>query len=403
MMCYFVIKHENIRHNVGKLFREVWTMGFVVAKCTECGANIEVDDTKEAGICKYCGTAFVTENAINNYNTYVTNNFAGANINVVGGDIKNLLDIAKTSLKGSNGNEAFEYANKALEIESNYYEAWIIKMKALEYMGMISNPRIAEVTMCGKNAIDFAPGNKKDEVEKEVYSYYLARAFSLLLLATDRINDVTQVKQTFQTFAAISGLSAGENTRQSDAGTVNLIEGLADGALTLKMSVPKAKISDNEEYQNLVKLVANQYVAYSKGLTERYAIYGSKLLDSAVEVRRKTLGIFKEGLNEENQNDVSENEINNQAQNNGCYIATCVYGSYDCPQVWTLRRFRDYTLDETWYGRLFIKCYYAISPILVRWFGNTKWFRKFWKSKLDKMVTDLNNKGVKDTCYNDKY
>lgn len=24
-------------------------MGFVAAKCTQCGANIEVDDTKEAG------------------------------------------------------------------------------------------------------------------------------------------------------------------------------------------------------------------------------------------------------------------------------------------------------------------------------------------------------------------
>lgn len=46
--------------------------------------------------------------------------------------------------------------------------------------------------------------------------------------------------------------------------------------------------------------------------------------------------------------------------NSGCYIATYVYGSYDCPQVWTLRRFRDYTLHETWYGRAFIKCYYAI-------------------------------------------
>ena len=43
-------------------------MGFVAAKCTQCGANIEVDDTKEAGICKFCGTAFVTEKAINNYN-----------------------------------------------------------------------------------------------------------------------------------------------------------------------------------------------------------------------------------------------------------------------------------------------------------------------------------------------
>lgn len=34
-----------------------------------------------------------------------------------------------------------------------------------------------------------------------------------------------------------------------------------------------------------------------------------------------------------------------------CYVATAVYGSYDCPEVWTLRRFRDFALDETWYGR----------------------------------------------------
>ena len=58
-------------------------MGFIPARCTQCGAAIEVDDTKEAGICKHCGTAFVTEKAINNYNTYVTNNYDGANINII--------------------------------------------------------------------------------------------------------------------------------------------------------------------------------------------------------------------------------------------------------------------------------------------------------------------------------
>ena len=42
----------------------------------------------------------------------------------------------------------------------------------------------------------------------------------------------------------------------------------------------------------------------------------------------------------------------------GCYVATAVYGSYDCPEVWTLRRYRDYSLAETWYGRAFIKLYY---------------------------------------------
>lgn len=86
----------------------------------------------------------------------------------------------------------------------------------------------------------------------------------------------------------------------------------------------------------------------------------------------------------------------------GCYVATAVYGSYDCPQVWTLRRFRDYTLAETWYGRAFIRTYYAISPALVKWFGHTEWFKKMWKGKLDRMVANLNAEGVEDTPYEDK-
>ena len=92
----------------------------------------------------------------------------------------------------------------------------------------------------------------------------------------------------------------------------------------------------------------------------------------------------------------------NTSGGGGCYVATAVYGSYDCPQVWTLRRYRDYTLAETWYGRAFIKTYYAVSPSFVRWFGETEWFKNMWKPKLDKMVKDLNEKGVADTPYHDR-
>ena len=86
----------------------------------------------------------------------------------------------------------------------------------------------------------------------------------------------------------------------------------------------------------------------------------------------------------------------------GCYVATAVYGSYDCPQVWTLRRYRDYTLAETWYGRAFIRTYYAISPTLVKWFGDTEWFKKMWRGKLDRMVANLQAEGVEDTPYEDR-
>ena len=90
------------------------------------------------------------------------------------------------------------------------------------------------------------------------------------------------------------------------------------------------------------------------------------------------------------------------SQSGGCYVATAVYGSYDCPEVWTLRRYRDYTLAETWYGRAFIKAYYAISPTLVKWFGHTEWFKNMWKGKLDRLVADLQAEGVEFTPYEDR-
>lgn len=86
----------------------------------------------------------------------------------------------------------------------------------------------------------------------------------------------------------------------------------------------------------------------------------------------------------------------------GCYVATAVYGSYDCPEVWTLRRYRDCKLAVTWYGRAFIRTYYTISPMLVKWFGHTEWFKKIWREKLDKIVSNLQAKGVESTPYTDQ-
>ena len=90
-------------------------------------------------------------------------------------------------------------------------------------------------------------------------------------------------------------------------------------------------------------------------------------------------------------------------QSGGCYIATCVYGSYDCPQVWVLRRFRDDTLNVSVLGRLFIKLYYAVSPFLVKHFGKFACIRGLWKCITDSMVNSLEQKGVSSEPYADKY
>lgn len=102
------------------------------------------------------------------------------------------------------------------------------------------------------------------------------------------------------------------------------------------------------------------------------------------------------------EGDDSNPNFINMSTTGGCYVATAVYGSYDCPQVWTLRRYRDDILSKTWYGRLFIYTYYAISPTIVKLFGKTSCFKKIWKGTLDNKVAKLNAQGIDDSPYNDK-
>ena len=90
-----------------------------------------------------------------------------------------------------------------------------------------------------------------------------------------------------------------------------------------------------------------------------------------------------------------------KSSSGGCYVATAVYGSYDCPQVWRLRRFRDLVLAKYWLGRCFIRTYYATSPTLVKWLGKTLWFNKICRALLDKLIARLTEKGFSEAPYQD--
>jgi len=169
-------------------------------------------------------------------------------------------------------------------------------------------------------------------------------------------------------------------------------------------------------------------VYYRNGLLAGPTSMRNDGIDISVTADNKLLVDFKfDPLIPENSNDeiiadikakaVQENLIDEGAQihttsssyaekgshvgGGGCYIATAVYGSYDCPEVWTLRRFRDNTLSRSWYGRAFIKVYYTVSPTLVKWFGKTAWFNRFCKAPLDKLVRKLRLNGYDDSPYND--
>ena len=54
------------------------------------------------------------------------------------------------------------------------------------------------------------------------------------------------------------------------------------------------------------------------------------------------------------------------------------------------------------WGRIAVNCYYGISPVLVRFFGNKEWFRAIWKAYLDKKINKLKVSGYSNAPYADE-
>lgn len=347
-------------------------MGLIAAKCTACGANIEVDDTREAGICQYCGTAFITEKVINHYHTYVTNNnnFAGATIHITGSDTDELLELAKKELLLHNYTNANFYLD---EIKKNGTDSNQKISHLFEELGLI------EWTKTAWN---------KDETSKETI---------------DLINEITTYdSQNVNVWMALlemtnwapKMISYGEKIillapqDQKEYYKEKVYERYIRTEFDMKKPVTKV---------NLVSEIPHDYIMENENLQSMLFEHCMEFLSQMPSVYKteneKIINAWCDQLQSDKR---AEIEKMLKDHHSGCYIATCVYGSYDCPQVLTLRKFRDNTLKKTWYGRMFVKCYYAISPTLVDWFGETKWFRNFWKSRLDKMIAILNSKGTDD-------
>ena len=166
------------------------------------------------------------------------------------------------------------------------------------------------------------------------------------------------------------------------------------------------KLKEYEEKQDIDKQIACHEVMFYK---YRNAIYRTKLIElclasgyrsNAEMVHQVMVERTAEEAKQMFGNKVEKSSTTNSGEK-GCYVATCVYGSYDCPQVWTLRRFRDNTLALNPIGRIFIKIYYTLSPTAVKLFGDYNWFRTVIKKALDRLVNNLNKQGIKNTPYND--
>lgn len=168
--------------------------------CQSCGCRYSVEEVRKMvveGTVEVAGTVKVDDTA----------------------KIDNYLALSQNAYDSRNGQTAIDYANKALEIDAKNPKAWVAKMKAIEHIGTLADPKLTEMMEAGKNAIAFSDEGSKKDITFEVYLYEAKRALSLLRLASRMMGDSADIRKTYAQFRMISALSATQNTTEADRKT----------------------------------------------------------------------------------------------------------------------------------------------------------------------------------------
>ena len=388
--------------------------------CPQCSANLSLDDSREFGFCTYCGAKIqINETVIHKHSGEI--NFNGiATANSIAQ--KGFMDLAQ-----SNFEKAGKIFEKAQEIEpTNTYVLLGLACSTLDPNRYFINQLV------GKHATI-------SEEEKAIINAGNAKFFLKIFLYYDlpsRFNYIVENHQISVDLDLLTECRVAERRSEREKvyleGIINPNRKLDIIDLFLKHNVPVNDLAsalaecaitgvENNAYPEFrfsTKIFSTETLdrLMALGLDPRtaeihyYAKHRRKINKEDYEEytrtdRSRMLSFFGYGNERKPYYDIIMKYLlpDKSTKKQGCYVATCVYGSYDCPQVWTLRRYRDNTLDKTPFGKAFIKIYYAVSPKIIKLFGETSWFKSFWKKRLDKMVYKLNGKGIENTPYNDLY
>ena len=333
--------------------------------CELCG-NDQLIKQEGVYVCQQCGTKYSVEEAkkmLEDSIDEVTDNVKVDSSN----KLINLYQIARRAKKDNNAESAAKYYDMILIEDPNSWEAtfYIVYFKALACK--IANIQSAAISV--NNCIDTVFGIIKENVsgeaeQEEAINEITVRVIDISNIlyngASNHYNNIDIIVQNKFVQAYLNNAFACFNTVYYLGSLLEIYFGDKKYTCELAVTAWKSGILMHNKVINL-------------------------LVDK--ESNRNTIKIYEDKIK---KYDTSYKAPDLPAKS-GCYIATAVYGSYDCPQVWTLRCYRDTVLTKKWYGKTFIQLYYATSPTIVRWFGKAEWFNCIFKRILDNFIEKLNN------------
>ena len=344
-------------------------MSVITAKCPNCGATMQLDNERTGWLCSYCGSKVKVEEA-QKLLIHGIVKFDSSD------ELSNLYQVARRAKDSNNNENAYKYYDMILVKDPDSWEANFYVVYYQSIRCKIGEIWIAAPTMsnCVQPVLDLIKKNTNKEDQNRILEEIFLRlnTISLMFFLAARSHydsiDLSIRMNYAQDYCNNASASA-----EIMYNFGNLLDTLFDSQY--------GRISA-EAWESGIKIHL-QYIGFlndKKGNCNLIKEYMGKIKKYNPTYEEPNIKISTPG---------------------GCYVATAVYGSYNCPEVRTLRRFRDYTLSITWYGRAFIHIYYSISPSLVKWFGKSPVFKKAFKPLLDNVVNNLYKCGYKSTSYED--
>ena len=137
-------------------------------QCELCNGT-EFTKIDDYFVCDYCRTKYSPEQA-KKMMIEGTVEVAGTVQVDRGNETANLLTLSQSALAGGNAGEAFDYANRALEIDVENVQAWVYRAKAAGWSSTLANLRFAEMISSFKTALEKAPEEQRNELKSECAS-----------------------------------------------------------------------------------------------------------------------------------------------------------------------------------------------------------------------------------------
>lgn len=334
--------------------------------CELCGSNQII---KQDGffVCQHCGAKYSSEEAKKLMIDGIVE--VTGSVKVDSSDkLSNLYQIARRAKNDNNAESAEKYYDMILIEDPTSWEAAFYTVYFKAFSCKIAHIESAAISVnnCLDTVFGLIKSNVSDEIEQE----------SAVSEVTARVVDICNML-----FNGAKNHYDGIDLQIRDNYNQEYINNAFASFNTLYYlgNVLEIYFEDKKYVSNLSVL------SWKSGISCHNLII-NLLADK--ESNKKTIALY-EGKIKKYDNSYQAPAV---PTSGGCYVATAVYGSYNCSQVRVLRSYRDDVLAETWYGRAFVQSYYAVSPTIVKWFGKTKWFNCFFRNLLDNFVSKLKNK-----------